>query len=67
MSHERGFLPVPPSEFVCLDLADPKIRFCRSPASTLRTSMTACLTFKQIIDTMTLIDLVRHEFGMNAS
>jgi hypothetical protein len=33
LPHERGLLPVPPSEFCCNALADPKARFCRSPAS----------------------------------
>jgi hypothetical protein len=33
MPHERGPLPVPPSEFICVALADPKARFCRSLAS----------------------------------
>ena len=33
MPHERGCLPVPPSEFFCSALADPKGCFCRSPAS----------------------------------
>jgi hypothetical protein len=30
---ERGPLPVLPSEFFCVALADPKARFCRSLAS----------------------------------
>ncbi len=30
MPHERGLLPVPPSEFSCPALDDPKARFCRS-------------------------------------
>jgi hypothetical protein len=33
MPHERGPSPVPPSEFSCPAIADPKARFCRSPAS----------------------------------
>ncbi len=33
MPHERGPLPVPPSEFSCSVLADPKARFCRSLAN----------------------------------
>jgi hypothetical protein len=33
MPHERGLSPVPPSEFFCAALADPKARFCRSLAS----------------------------------
>ena len=33
MPHERGSSPVPPSEFSCAALADPKARFCRSLAS----------------------------------
>jgi hypothetical protein len=33
MPHERGPLPVPPTEFACLVLADPKTRFNRSLAS----------------------------------
>ena len=33
MPHERGPSPVPPSEFICAALADPKARFCRSLAS----------------------------------
>jgi hypothetical protein len=33
MPHERGRLPVPPTEFFCPALADPKARFCRSLAS----------------------------------
>ena len=31
MPHERGLLPVPPSEFSCTTIADPKARFCCSP------------------------------------
>ena len=31
--HEPGSLPVLPSEFSILTLADPKARFCRSPAA----------------------------------
>jgi hypothetical protein len=37
LPHERGLLPVPPSEFCCNALADPKARFCRSLASHLPT------------------------------
>jgi hypothetical protein len=33
MPHERGPMPVLPSEFTCPVLADPKICFCRSLAS----------------------------------
>lgn len=33
MPHERGPMPVLPSEFVSPLLADPKIRFCRSLAN----------------------------------
>jgi hypothetical protein len=29
--HERGLLPVPPSDFCCIAIADPKARFCCSP------------------------------------
>jgi hypothetical protein len=32
MPHERGSMPVLPSEFSNPTLADPKSRFCRSPA-----------------------------------
>jgi len=33
MPHERGLLPVPPTEFSHPDIADPKARFCRSLAT----------------------------------
>ena len=33
MPYERGSSPVPPTEFSCAALADPKARFCRSLAS----------------------------------
>ena len=33
MPHERGPMPVLPSEFACPLFADPKTRFYRSPAS----------------------------------
>jgi hypothetical protein len=33
MPHERSQWLVPPSEFSCITLADPKARFCRSLAS----------------------------------
>jgi len=29
--HERGLLPVPPSDFCCTAIADPKARFCCPP------------------------------------
>ncbi len=30
MPHERGLMPVPPSEFLLPCFADPKVRFCRA-------------------------------------
>ena len=43
MPYERGLSPVPPSEFSCAALADPKARFCRSLASySTRQRYSAC-------------------------
>jgi hypothetical protein len=46
MPHERGPLPVLPSEFACPVLADPKIRFCR-PLASHSTFVNKCLAWFQ--------------------
>ena len=56
MPHERGPLPVPPSEFCITTLADPKARFCCSLAnpSTSGLSRHPAISLGQPVDTQAL-------------